>query len=348
MLSACLWLAIVTNNVRMVGLVAALVVLLAAMSIGERERRKRQVANVVQLIEANAAEEARVRLFAEHTADVIVESDRQMVHRFVSPRCRALLGYTPEELLGTRTEDFVHPEDLPQYLASLSRLLAGDDDGCVTTQRCRRRDGSYTWTEARVHPIRDPVTKAPTAYVTSLRDVSGQRALDIALRDSEALLRSVIDGSPDCVKVLSLDGEVSFMSRNGLCWLGLNSADVLGRNIVELWPGPARSEVRSAVAAAASGAISRFTASTLSASGSPLHLDVLVTPIAGADGEIARLLAISRDVTQAAEAESALQQTQERYPPAGREFVRSHHVEGTWTARPRALRFAVLPQDAGS
>ena len=94
---------------------------------------------------------------------------------------------------------------------------------------------------------------------------------------------------------------------------GSRKTDVIGLSFVDLWPAPIRPDVRSAIAAAAAGAVSRFAASTVSASGRPLHLDILVTPIAGADGHTARLLAISRDVTQATEAENALKQTQERY-----------------------------------
>ncbi len=302
-----------TNDGRMIGLVLALVAVLAALSVGERERRRRLNVEVAQRIEAYESEEARFRLLSEHTADMIVESDRQMVRRFVSPSSLALLGYTPEELIGTRAVDFVHPDDRPGYMARLTRLLEGLEDRVVMTQRYRRRDGSHIWTEALVQLVRDPVTREPTGYVGSLRDVSERRAVETALRDSEAFLRSVIDGSPDCVNVLSLDGEVSFTSRNGLGWLGSPNVEVIGHSFVELWPAPVRPEVRSAIAAAASGAISRFAASTVSARGHPLHLDVLVTPIAGADGETARLLAILRDVTQATEAENALSQTQERY-----------------------------------
>ena len=312
-LSACLWTAVGTNDLRMIGLVVALVVILAALSLGERQRRRRQDAGVAKQIEACAAEEARFRLLAERTADMIVESDGQMVTRFVSPSSRSMLGYAPEELLGTRAADFVHPDDLPDYLASISSLLAGPHDGVVSIQRYRHRNGSYIWTEEHVYLRRDPFTQEPTGCIGSLRDISERRAVEIALRDSEAFLRSVVEASPDCVMVLSLDGEVSFISRNGLGWLGLNHAEVLGRSFVELWPAPVRPEVCSAIAAAASGAISRFPASTVSASGHPLRLDVLVTPIAGADGETARLLALSRDLTQATAAENALRQTQERY-----------------------------------
>ena len=288
--------------------------IVAGLSLWERKRRRRQDANVERRIAAYASEEARFRLLAEHTADMIVESDRHMVRRCVSPSSRSLLGYTPEEFLGMRAEDFVHPEDLPGYLDSVSSLLAGrhdrvvDDAALSAPRRLLYLDGSQYPADPR-----PAYARAGPAMWGSLRDISERRAAEAALRDSEAFLRSVIDSSPDCVQVLDLDGDVSFMSRNGLCWLGFDKTDVIGLSFVDLWPAPIRPDVRSAIAAAAAGAVSRFAASTVSASGRPLHLDILVTPIAGADGHTARLLAISRDVTQATEAENALKQTQERY-----------------------------------
>ena len=312
-LMASFWTASGTSDLRTGALVVAFAVIVAVLSVRERRRLRRQDANVERRIAAYASEEARFRLLAEHTADMIVEFDRQMAARFVSPNSRSLLGYTPEEMLAMRAQDFVHPEDLPGYLDSVSSLLAGHHDRVVTTLRHRRRDGSCFWAEARIQLIRDPATREPAGYVGSLRDISERRAAEAALRDSEAFLRSVIDSSPDCVQVLDLDGDVLFTSRNGLCWLGFEKTEVIGLSFVDLWPAPVRPDVRSAIAAAAAGAVSRFAASTMSASGRPLHLDVLVTPIGGPGGPSARLLAISRDVTQATDAENALKQTQDRY-----------------------------------
>ena len=260
--------------------------------------------------------ESRFKLLADHSADMIVESDRDMVRRFVSPSSMALLGYTPEEMRGTVALDIVHPDDVDAYRQALATLLDGTHERIVTTQRYRRKDGVYVWTEGNVKAMRDPVTGAPDGYVGSLRDISARHDAEAAVRASEAFLRGVIDASPDCIKVLDRDGQVSFMSRNGLCLLEFDRPDdPVGRDFASLWPPDVRSSVRSAVAAAAAaaGAASRFRAPCLSAKGRPLHLDVVISPIRGADGTPERLLALSRDVTASAEAEAAFQRIQDRY-----------------------------------
>ncbi len=307
------WTAVGSHDLRTTGLCAAFIAFAAVLSFWERQRRRRQDADFACRVTARAREEVRLWLPSGHTPDMIIESDRHMVARHISPSSLSLLGYKTEELLATRVADLVHPEDLPEHLSNISDLLAGRRDRVVTTQRCRHRDGSHIWTESTFQLVRDPVTQKPAGFIGTFRDASRHRATEAALREGEAFLRSVIDSSPDCIKVLGLDGDVAFISRNGLCWLGFEEAEVVGRDVAEIWPAPVRPKVRSAIAAAASGALTRFTASTLAANGRPLHLDVLVTPIVGTDGQITRLLAISRDATRATDTENALKETEASY-----------------------------------
>jgi PAS domain-containing protein len=49
--------------------------------------------------------EARYRLLADHSTDMIVRTDLDSTRRFVSPASKDLLGYEPHELVGTRPLD---------------------------------------------------------------------------------------------------------------------------------------------------------------------------------------------------------------------------------------------------
>lgn len=287
---------------------------LVALAVFDLRGRRRQRATARDTLQALRLSESRFKLLADHSADMIVDVGRDMVRRFVSPSSMPLLGYTPAELVGTAAVDIVHPDDCPDYRRALEDLLTGTQDRLVTTQRYRRKDGRYIWTEANVQVTRDAATGEASGYVGSLRDITARRDAEAAVRASEAFLRGVIDASPDCIKVLDLDGEVSFMSRNGLCLLEFDGPDEpIGRHMATLWPDDARAAVRNAASAAAAGAASRFRAHCLSAKGRPLHLDVVIAPIRGADGRPERLIALSRDVTAGTEAETALQRIQDRY-----------------------------------
>lgn len=53
----------------------------------------------------------------------VVDSDDHIV--FVSDACVALLGYRPDELIGTAITGYMHPEDLTATRASITRVMNG-------------------------------------------------------------------------------------------------------------------------------------------------------------------------------------------------------------------------------
>jgi PAS domain S-box-containing protein len=102
--------------------------------------------------------EARYRRLVEQIpAAVHVDAaDRLGAHTYVSPRIESLLGYSPEEWLGTRDMwlQLVHPDDLDRVRTTIESAL-------VTKQpfqlECRllARDGQYVWIEDQAALMRD-------------------------------------------------------------------------------------------------------------------------------------------------------------------------------------------------
>ena len=106
--------------------------------------------------------------------------------------------------------------------------------------------------------------------------------------------------------MLDLQGRLLAMNANGAIALELTDVqDRIGTLWPEWWAGEARSLARAAVAAAAGGAVNRFTAATTNEAGAAVWWDVLVAPVFGTDGQPARLISISRNVTAAVAAERA-------------------------------------------
>ena len=62
--------------------------------------------------QALEASEARYRAMAERVSDVLSVSDPEGICRWISPSVRRVLGWTPEELMGTDLRQLIHPEDL--------------------------------------------------------------------------------------------------------------------------------------------------------------------------------------------------------------------------------------------
>lgn len=121
----------------------------------------------------------------------------------------------------------------------------------------------------------------------------------LALPDSRDFLNSVLQASVDCIKLIELDGRLSFMNANGLCLMEIDDfAAVSGAFWWDLWPAESAEIVRSAVEAAREGRPMRFEAYCPTAKGRPRWWDVAVAPIVDETGAVTRLSSISRDITE--------------------------------------------------
>ena len=134
------------------------------------------------------------------------------------------------------------------------------------------------------------------------------RASEEALRESEEFNRSIVESSPDCIKVLDLEGNLLSM-RNGNALLGIEDVGpYLNKSWIAFWQADQdRVAARSAVATALAGGEGRFVGFFRTLRGEPRWWDVTIAPILEAHGKPARLLAVSRDVTQRKRAEMNLE-----------------------------------------
>lgn len=73
------------------------------------------------------------------------------------------------------------------------------------------------------------------------------------------VLGAVLDQTADCIKLVSLDGEIEFVNANGARALGLeDGAEIIGKPWAELWPQESQGRVRQAISRASRGQTDRF------------------------------------------------------------------------------------------
>lgn len=143
---------------------------IATRAIREWSIRAEQVRTAQELRES----EARFRLLAENSTDLISRYDPRGLCLYASPACFALLGYTPEELVGRSVTKVIHPADLDEALTTLARLPY--QSGVYTLSlRIRRKDGRYIWSESMTRPIMDERTGAIVEIQASSRDITRRK-----------------------------------------------------------------------------------------------------------------------------------------------------------------------------
>jgi PAS domain S-box-containing protein len=123
--------------------------------------------------------------------------------------------------------------------------------------------------------------------------------------DTNALGLQLFESSPDCMKLLSTEGHILAMNRNGICAMEIDDfsrfAGALWRTF---WPVETQPAIDAALALARAGGTGQFTAYCPTALGSPRWWEVMVTAVHEEGGRLLNLLAVSRDVTATHQADA--------------------------------------------
>jgi PAS domain S-box-containing protein len=142
------------------------------------------------------------------------------------------------------------------------------------------------------------------------REALARSDAEHALRASEQYNRSIVDGSPDCLAILTPDARVSQMTPEGLRLMEVKDfSSIAGADWFAFWSGADQAAARLAVAAALGGSAGRFQGHCPTQAGTPKWWDVIVMPIQSGDGQTERLLSVARDITEVKRGENQLLET---------------------------------------
>ncbi len=184
----------------------------------------------LQKIEAS---EARYRLLADSSTDVVLKVGADFVLQYVSPAVRRY-GYEPEDMVGQSVLAFVHQEDLPQLVSVTQWLVehgaAGPDHG--RPYRVRVADGSYVWAEGTPSPVFDEAGVV-TGFISPLRDVSERMAAQHELERSEERYRLITENATDVITCYDRQAIVTYISPAAMDVFGYSPQEMMGRQISE-------------------------------------------------------------------------------------------------------------------
>lgn len=115
-------------------------------------RRLGRIIERLHVEEALERSEEKFRGIAQRSFDLIVTSYLADGLNYVSPAMERILGYSPEEMVGTEWEDYILPSSLPAWEKGRRKVLRGEQVERLQVE-VRRKDGETVILELNESPI---------------------------------------------------------------------------------------------------------------------------------------------------------------------------------------------------
>jgi PAS domain S-box-containing protein len=239
--------------------------------------------------------EQRFKALVQEGSDLIGILDAAGKYLYVSPSSISILGIVPEEFIGTSLFEFIHPDDADNVLSNL-QAIATEKKVHVNPFRIRNINMKWCWVETVLTNMMD--NPAVNGIVANSRDITEKVEAQKQLEANELFNRTVLESSPDCLKILDGEGHLLFMNFNGLCQMEIDDfSDFKNKKWWTLWGAENQDLVKDAVNKALKGQTVQFTAFCPTAKGTPKWWDVMVSPVGKPGEQVQQLLSVSRDVT---------------------------------------------------
>lgn len=274
----------------------------------------RDVTDRVTAAEQIAEAKERFRLVAENASEMVFQSGTDGKIEWASPSVRWVLGWAPEQLVGRRFSDFIHPDDFAAAVAAQKEVLSsGAGQGRVEV-RLVGADGQFRWMSVLGKAMIDEKGTL-IGGVDAVRDIQESKDAQAALMESEQRFRRAMDDSAIGMAIVSSAGRylrintamTTILERTeeqllNCSWQELTHPDDLGKDQAladEIITGQRDSY--------------RLDKRYVTPDGAVVWADLAVSCVRNADGEVMYYLSQIVDITESVTAREALATSEEHF-----------------------------------
>ncbi|WP_136717095.1 sensor histidine kinase [Halorientalis salina] len=247
----------------------------------------------------------------EQSADIATIIDPDGTITYVSPSVRRILGYEPADLVGDRGYEYVHPDDREVNARAVERAQNRPDGSAVVEVRFRRADGSWCWIEATLRDRRDdPVIGG---ILATSRDISDRKSQEQAYRQLADEYETFLNNVEDAIFLLnvrSTETDTTFeferLSPSYETQTGFTNQEVRGKTPCEVFGADRGAELEANYHRCVRAREPISYEEELPVAEDARFWDTNLAPVI-TDGEITRIVGITRNVTERVRRERQLQ-----------------------------------------
>ncbi|MFH1845399.1 MAG: response regulator [bacterium] len=178
---------------------------------------------------AQRCSETRFEDIAKSMSDWIWEVDATGTYTYCSHQVEEILGYPCEELIGKTPFDFMPAEEAERVTKSFQTIVSEKRAFRDLENWNVHKDGRLVCLRTSGVPFLD-ATGELLGYRGVDTDITAQKNAALALAESEAKFRSIVETIPDTIMSLHRDGTITFINQ---VWSETPVADVIGTRLVD-------------------------------------------------------------------------------------------------------------------
>lgn len=254
------------------------------------------------------------RQLVEHAPDIIRVLDLEGRVIYDSPSVQRILGYAPEERIGSNCFERIHPDERPSIFERFKAAVASGGLAGPIEYRYQAKNGSWLSMEAVGQRTKDE--HGQDVMVLNVRNITDRRQVEDNLRESEERFRSVAETASEAIVIIDEKQLIVFVNSAVEGIFGYPPHELIGQSIFELMPDDVRILHRIALENyLTSGTRTRpwtgIEARGRKKDGKTLHLAFSLSEFRQAGQRY--FAAIIHDITERKHVELALRESEERY-----------------------------------
>lgn len=248
------------------------------------------------------------RYLIEYSSDVISVINLQGIVVYISPSVERVLGYRPEEFVGTSSFSLLHPDDLERVKSSFSRTVQSTAYSAPLEFRLRHKDGSWrvmsTTSSNQIH------NEQLKGIIVNSRDITSSKTVE----EQANFQAQIIDQVQAAVVATGIKGTVIHWNAFAEQLYGWSREEVIGRPILDFMLPPENQasgeQIFNQVLHTGSWE-GEFWVKRKDGTSFPAY--VIDTLIRDAEGRPSGLVGVSVDITERKENEQALISSEARF-----------------------------------
>ncbi len=167
----------------------------ASIVKGIKGRPKAFISTVRDITERKKAEEKLIeseekyRNLINNLGNIVIEMDLKGKFKYVSPQVKDILGFHPDEVIGTNGFSYIHPEDVKNAAKTLKAALTNKEK-TIIEYRTLNKEGDYVYVSAGGRVVKG---NGKGKVIAVVEDITERKLAEQKIKESEEKFRTIAE-----------------------------------------------------------------------------------------------------------------------------------------------------------